>query len=178
VPHVEKFVAAATRVVFFEWREDGTHVTSLDLASSATRELRVVKDEVTNAALSLDGSRLAFTTALAVYTSTGDARPETISDRSGVHSLWFAADGRLGYASSTSATILDGGRSHRFDVDGPIQMLRFDPLTKRALVATATHAWDAMGSGRIAAEPELLGVDHFAGGLVLWTGHTDTRYGW
>jgi hypothetical protein len=178
---IERFVVAptGTRVVVFDRDQAGSHVIAFDAATPTdTHELRVVSDPVTNAALSLDGQRLAFATSLALFTATGDARPEAVSDRNDIQSLWFAHDGRLGYASPTSATILDHGRAHRFDTEGPILMLRFDPLTQRALVATSTHAWDAMGSGRVAQEPELLGVDHFAGGLVLWTGHTTTSHSW
>ena len=178
---IERFVVApnGTHVVVFDRDDKGTHVIAFDAASpAATHELRVVSDAVTNAAMSLDGERIAFTTSLALFAGPSDAHPDAISERGDIQSLWFAHDGRLGYASPTSVTILEGRRSHRFDIDGPIEMLRFDPLTKRALVATSTHAWDAMGSGRIAAEPELLGVDHFAGGLVLWTGHVTVTHGW
>jgi len=181
--YLDRFVAAATgtRIVVFENEpsDSATHVIAFDAARPAeTHELATVTDSITNAAASLDGQHVAFTTALALWTATGDQKAQAISDRGGIHSLWYAHDGRLGYATPTSATVLEGGRAHRFDTEGPILMLRFDPLSQRALVATSTHAWDAMGSGRIAQEPELLGVDHFAGGLVVWTGHVTVTHGW
>ena len=175
---LDRFVAAATGtriVAFVRDREGrGTHVLALDAATSAEpRELGVVHDSITNAAASLDGEHVAFTTAVAVFELAGDERPRAISPRDHVHSLWFARDGRLGYASDTSVTILDGTRAQRFDGDGPIRMLRFDPTSSAALVAAA-HAWDAAAAkpqriGSVAAGEDLLGVDRFAGGLVLWT---------
>ncbi len=183
---LDRFVAAATgtRIVAFLGNRAGTatSIVAFDVAApAATRELGVVHDPITNAAASLDGQRVAFTTALAVFTITGDARPQAISSRDHVHSLWFAHDGRLGYASETSATILDGKHAHRFDGDGPIRMLRFDPISQRALV-TATHAWDAAAAApqRLATPSDgrdLIGVDHFAGGLVVWSSRLVTQPG-
>jgi hypothetical protein len=168
---IEKVAAGGDRVVVFDRQDDGTHVLALGIdAPRDLRELRTVADSVTNAALTLDGERLAFTTPLAVFESAGDAPPAVISERAGVHSLWFSRDGRLGYASAASATVLDGAHPQRFDSDGTIAMLRFDRRSNEMLVATQTHAW---GAGKRLASPppgqSLLGVDRFAGGVVLWT---------
>jgi len=170
---IERFAAGGDRVVVFDRQDQATHVLALDVtAPQDLHELTSVEDPVTNAALTLDGTRLAFTTQLAVFESTGDAKPTAISDRFGVHSLWFARDGRLGYASTESATVLVGARAQRFDSDGQIAMLRFDPRTNEMLVATQTHAWDS--DKRLASPPAghtLLGADRFAGGVVMWTSH-------
>jgi hypothetical protein len=170
---IDRFVAAATgtRIVVFHRNGAATQVLAFDAATPAvTHELAVVLDPITNAAASLDGGHVAFTTAVALFTATGDARADAISDRGNIHSLWFAHDGRLGYASPMSATILDHGHARRFDSEGQIAMLRFDPTSDSALVATPHGAWDAMTSQLIAKQEDLLGVDRFAGGLVLWTG--------
>ena len=175
---LDRFVAAATgtRVVAFIQSDDhATHVIAFDVATPAgTHELGVVHDRVTNAAASLDGEHLAFTTSIALFTATGNERARAVSSREGIQSLWFARDGRLGYASASSVTILDGAHARRFDRDAPIQMLRFDPMSSRALVATSSQAWDVAGATpqRLAkpnAGSQLRGVDHFADGLVLWT---------
>jgi len=174
---IATFVAAATgtRVVAFVTDTTATHVLALDASAPAdTHELGAIHDPVTNAAASLDGERVAFTTAAALFTVTGNDKPRAISDRSSIHSLWFARDGRLGYASPTSATILDRSGAHRFDTEGPISMLRFDPVSAQALVAASANAWDVAPATprRLATPPpggDLLGVDHFAGGLLLWT---------
>lgn len=168
---IDKFVAGAHRIVVFDWNDGAVHVLALDItAPDSLRELRTLEDSVTNAALSLDGRRLAFTTRLAVFTSTGNDKPIAISDRGDVHSLWFARDGGLGYASPTSATIIGGAHAQRFDSDGPIEMLRFDATTHAPLIATDTHAWVA--GKRVPGLPDahVLGVDRFAGGTVVWTG--------
>jgi len=174
---ISRFVAAATgtRIVAFVSDATATHVLSIDAAAPAEQhELGVVHDPVTNAAATLDGTRIAFTTSAALFTITGSERPRAISDRGFIQSLWFARDGRLGYASTSGATIIDSAGAHRFDADGPVAMLRFDPLSSRALVATPTHTWDVSTATpkRIATVPRgrlLLGVDQFAGGLVTWT---------
>ena len=174
---ISRFVAAATgtRVVAFVSDATATHVLSIDAAAPAEPvELGVVHDPVTNAAATLDGARIAFTTSAALFTITDSEPPRAISERSYIQSLWFARDGRLGYASTSSATIIDSAGAHRFDSDGPVAMLRFDPQSSRALVATPTHAWDISTATpkRIATMPRgrvLLGVDQFAGGLVTWT---------
>ena len=168
---IERFVAGGHRLVIFDRDDRATHVLALDItAPDSLRELRSVEDPVTNAAITLDGRHLAFTTQLAVFTGTGNDKPVAISDRGDVHSLWFARDGALGYASSTSATIIGGTHAQRFDSDGPVEMLRFDTTTHAPLIATDTHAWVA--GKRVAALPDgrhVLGVDHFAGGTVVWT---------
>jgi len=177
---LDRFVAAATgtRVVAFirDYTRDNqtTRAVAFDTATPAgTYELGVVHDSITNAAASLDGERVAFSTSLAVFTATGNEHARAISDRSDIESLWFAHDGRLGYASPTSVTILDGRHAQRFDRDGPISMLRFDPVTSRALVAAPSQAWDVAAEPQRLVKPglgsELLGIDHFAGGYVLWT---------
>ena len=168
---IDRFVAGGRRVVVFEWNESTIHVLALDItAPDSLRELRTLEDHVTNAALTLDGKRLAFTTRLAVFTGTGDDKPVAISDRGDVHSLWFARDGALGYASPTSATIIGGGHAQRFDSDGPVEMLRFDATTHAPRIATDTHAW--IDGKRVTGLPDghVLGVDRFAGGTVVWTG--------
>jgi hypothetical protein len=177
---IDRFVAAATGtriVAFVRDSKTVTHVLAFDAATPTdTHELAALHSSITNAAASRDGARVAFTTADAVFLATGSERAEAISARSYVHSLWFAADGRLGYASADSATILDGKHARRFDTVGQIAMLRFDPTSARALVATPHRAWDAATTQRLTAvDPgtELLGVDHFAGGLVLWTTESD-----
>ena len=167
---IDRFVAGGHRVVVFDRNDTAVHVLALDItAPDSLRELRTLEDSVTNAALTVDGKHLAFTTRLAVFTATGDARPIAISDRGDVHSLWFARDGALGYASSTSATIIGGAHAQRFDSDGPIEMLRFDATTHAPLIATDTHAW--VDGKRVTGVPDgqVLGVDRFAGGTVVWT---------
>lgn len=168
---IERFVAGGHRTVVFDRDDRGTHVLALDItAPDSLRELRTVEDPVTNAALTLDGKRLAFTTRLAVFTGTGDDKPIAISDRGDVHSLWFARDGGLGYASPTSATIIGGAHAQRFDSDGPVEMLRFDATTHAPLIATDAHAWVAGKRVTAVAEGQhVLGVDRFAGGTVVWT---------
>jgi hypothetical protein len=170
---IERFAAGGQRIVVFDGQDTGTHVLAFDVtAPQALHELRMVEDPVTNAALTLDGTRLAFTTQLAVFEGTGDNKPSVISDRADVHSLWFSRDGRLGYASSASATVLAGEHADRFDSDGAIAMLRFDARSNEMLVATQTHAWSA--AKRLASPPPgqtLLGLDRFAGGVVMWTSH-------
>lgn len=170
---IDRFAAGGDRIVVFDRQDSGTHVLALDVAAPQDlHELRTVEDPVTNAALTRDGTRLAFTTQVAVFEGIGDAKPTAISDRSGVHSLWFSRDGRLGYASDRSATVLDGDHAERFDSDGAIAMLRFDAHSNVPLVATQTHAW---GAGKRLASPPpgqlLLGADRFAGGVVMWTSH-------
>lgn len=167
---IDRFVAGGHRIVIFDWDYRVDHVLALDVtAPDSLHELRTVEDPVTNAALTTDGKRLAFTTRLAVFTGTGDDKPVAISDRGDVHSLWFARDGGLGYASPTSATIIGGAHAQRFDRDGPIEMLRFDATTHAPLIATDTHAW--IDGKRVTGLPDghVLGVDRFAGGTVVWT---------
>ena len=170
---IERFAAGGSRVVVFVRGDTATDVLALDPAAPGDlHALTSVSDPVTNAALTRDGERLAFTTQLAVFEGTGDAKPTAISDRGDVHSLWFSHDGQLGYASTASATVLAGSHAQRFDSDGAISMLRFDPRTNEMLVATQTHAWDS--GARLASPPpghSLLGVDRFAGGVVMWTSH-------
>lgn len=174
---ISRFVAAATgtRVVAFVSGATATRVLSFDAAAPAEPvELGVVHDPVTNAAASLDGDHIAFTTSAALFTITGSEHPRAISDRFFIHSLWFAHDGRLGYASTSSATILDSAGAHRFDSDGPISMLRFGPQSSRALVATTEHVWDVAAAKphRLATVPpdrQVLGVDQSSAGLVMWT---------
>jgi hypothetical protein len=178
---IGRFVAAATGTRVVAFLRDNAHdssetrVIAFDVATPAgTYDLGVVHDWVTNAAASLDGEHIAFTTANAVFTANGNEHAKAISQRGDIDSLWFAHDGRLGYASATSVTILDGRHAQRFDRDGPIVMLRFDPITSRALVATPSQAWDVATAApqrlvKPGAGSTLLGVDHFAGGIVLWT---------
>ena len=168
---LQRFAASASRVVLFDNASNQTHVLALDPAApQSLHELTAIEDDVTNAALSLDGARLAFTTQHAVFEGSADDKPTAISDRENVHSLWFSRDGRLGYASSAGVTVLGGDHPQRFDSDGEIEMLRFDARSNEWLVATATHAWDA--GKRLASPPpgqRMLGVDRFAGGVVMWT---------
>lgn len=170
--NIQKFVTAATatRVVVFVRDGLQSRVLAFDAATpKQTRQLAAVDEWITNAAASLDGERIAFTTKSRLYASTFGASAEAISDRSDIHSLWYSRDGRLGYASSSSATILDGRRARRFDAEGQIHMLRFDPVSGQALVATSVHAWDVMASRQLTKARDLLGVDHYAGGFVLWS---------
>jgi hypothetical protein len=146
-PDLDKFVAAGTgtRVVAFLREPGATRIVALD--AGARHDLGVVHSSVTNAAATLDGKRVAFSTYDAVFAIEGDAAPRAIAPEANVHSLWFARDGRLGYASASAATI----GTQRF-TEGPIQMLRFDPLSASVLVATG----------------DTIGLDRFAGGYVVW----------
>ena len=175
--NIERFVAAATgtRVIAFA-RDDGwgsVRVLAFDVATpTQTRELAVVTDWITNAAASYDGSRVAFTTHNGLFESSDDAPAKVISKLENIHSLWFSSDGRLGFASSSRAVVIDGTKSHRFDGKGPINMLRFEPVSGQALVSTAGHAWDAVAKREVARafkKDSLLGADRFASGFVLWT---------
>ncbi len=105
---------------------------------------------------------------------TGEERPQAIAEPN-IHSVWFARDGRLGYASETVAAIVDASGTHRVAGDGRFTMLRFDTLSARAFAATSAHVWDvAPAVPEVVATPpqgrEVLGADRFAGGVVLWTG--------
>ena len=73
------------------------------------------------------------------------------------------------------ATVLGGRRAAQLETGTDIRMLRFDPTSSDVLVAAGGEArvWDPAkkasskvdgGSGNA-----VLGVDRFAGGLVLWT---------
>jgi hypothetical protein len=134
-----------SRVIAFVHEPHATSIVALD--GGKRRDLGVVHDSITNAAASLDGQRVAFTTHNAVFTIDGEATPQAIAPEADVHSLWFARDGRLGYASESAATI----GTQRFTA-GPIHMLRFDPLSSNALVASR----------------DSLGLDRFGGGYVVW----------
>ena len=168
----DRFVAApdGTRVVVFVPARYATRVVAFDIDTpKQTHELGVVH-EITNAAISADGTRIAYTTPMAVFEARGNARARSVSERTGVTSLWYSRDDQLGYASVASATVLAGKRERQFDGDGPIAMLRFDAVTGHALVATRAHAWDLATNQHLAIEGEdVLGVDRFAGGTVLWT---------
>jgi hypothetical protein len=144
---LERFVAAGTgtRVVAFVREPETTRILALD--GGTRRDLGTVDEPTTNAAATLDGTHVAFSTYAAVFTIDGDAGPELLARQPAVHSLWYARDGRLGYASYAVATI---GSQHAI---GDVHMLRFDPLTGDALVARGDR----------------LGLDHFAGGYVEWT---------
>jgi len=171
---LERFVTASegSRVVVFRHVGNETRVQSFDAAAAGPlRDLRTVHDPVTNAALSRDGRQLAFATALALFTSTGDGQPEALADSGVVHSVWFARDGRLGYASPTVLTLGDRDHAHRIPSDVSINMLRFDPVSGHALIATANSARDADARNEVASAPAnatVLGVDRYAGGVVLW----------
>lgn len=172
----DRFIAApdASRVIVVARDASSSRVVAFDAdAPSKLRELAKLDGRIENLAISRDGSRVAFATAAGVFETRGDARARSISARSFVTSLWYSRDGSLGYASTSSATVLsDGGRARHFDSDGPIAMLRFDAVSGHALVATRAHAWDLATSQRFAAPgagQALVGVDRFAGGLVLWT---------
>ena len=145
---IERFVAAGTgtRVVAFVREPDVTRIVAFDGGRRA--ELGTSHDPTTNAAASLDGTHVAFTTYQAVFAIDRDAAPQPVAPESYVHSVWYARDGRLGYATAWATTI--GGQ--RFPSNAGVNMLRFDPLTGDGLVAQANR----------------LGLDHFAGGYVEW----------
>jgi len=171
---IDRFVAAATgtRVVAFVRDPARTRILAID--PHGTHDIGTIGDGVTNAAASLDGDVVAFTAGTRLFTITGDASPRVVADRPFIHSVWIARDGRIGYASQTEAAIVGATGARPFDSDGWVSMLRFDPVSAQALVATSAHVWDiAPATPRaVATAPagsELLGVDHFAGGLVLWT---------
>lgn len=145
---IERFVTAGTgtRVVAFVREPDVTRIVAFD--GGTRRELGTSHEPTTNAAASLDGTHVAFTTSEAVFALDGDAAPQPVAPESYVHSLWYARDGRLGYATAWATTI--GGQ--KFPSNAGVNMLRFDPLTGDGLVAQANR----------------LGLDHFAGGYVEW----------
>ena len=145
---IERFVTAGigTRVVAFVRDPDTTRIVAVD--GGTRRELGTSHDPTTNAAASLDGKHVAFTTSQAVFAIDGDAAAQPVAPESYAHSLWYARDGRLGYATAWATTIA----GQRFPGAGGVNMLRFDPLTGDALVA----------------QNDRLGLDHFAGGYVEW----------
>lgn len=111
--NLERMAAADGRVVVADWHDGEHQVLALAVgASHELSELGVVRDAVTNIAISRDGEHVTFTTSLAVFESDRGERARAISDRGDVHE---------------SAPVPDG--------------------------------------------QQLLGVDRFAGGLVLWTTH-------
>jgi hypothetical protein len=75
-----------------------------------------------------------------VFAIDGDAAAQPVAPESYVHSLWYARDGRLGYATAWATTI--GGQ--KFPSNAGVNMLRF------------------------VAQANRLGLDPFAGGYVEW----------
>jgi hypothetical protein len=183
--HLQRFTAATTssRVVVVVETERGLKVRSLELDHpDRIRELGSLPGaRVDNAEQSPDGDRIVLATSRGLYVVDGDAAPRELSGKQDVHSLWFAPDGRLAYASPVGATVLDGKRTRRLESRDPIHMIRFEKGSARVLVASGrdVRAWDpATGQKPVLASApqgdQLLGVEGYQGGVVLWTGHDGT----
>ena len=170
--------AASSRVAVVVETKRGLQVRALDVEQPGpVRELGTVPGtRVENAEQS--GDRVVLATTTGVYVVDGDTAPRELSGRRDIHSLWFAADGRLAYASPAGTTVLDGKRAHRLETREPIGMMRFDHTSARVLVAAGrdVRSWDPASDQQtvLASTQEgeqLLGADRYRGGVVLWTGH-------
>ena len=183
--YLERFTAAATssRVILVTGTERAgdrsLNVRALDLDHpDRIRRLGTVPGTgVDNAEQSPDGNRVVLATTRGLYVIDGDRTPRELSNRRDVHSLWFAPDGRMAYASPLGATVLDGRRARRLEPRDPIQMMRFEHGSARVLVAAGrdVRAWDPESGQQTllaSAQPgeQALGADRYQGGVVLWTG--------
>jgi WD40 repeat protein len=178
---LRRFTATASRVVVVVETKRGLRVRSLDIDHPEhVRELGAVPGtRVDNAEQSPDGTRTVLATDTGLYVVDGDTPPRELSGRRDIHSLWFAPDGRLAYATLTGTTVLDGKHAHR--LERATNMMRFAKGSTQALVASGSEvrAWEPTTNEQavVATAPAgeaLVGADRYRGGVVLWTGH-ETR---
>jgi len=180
--HIQRFVAAdGGREIVFVDTPHRPEILAIDLEHpERVHKLGVVRGEqVAMAERSPDGSRVVFATKTGLYIIEGDHAPREISSRRDVHSLWFASDGRLAYASTAGATVIDGKHVRRNQT--PTRMLRFDKLSGQVMLASdggELLGWDPATNRKtlIAKTPKgepLLGAERYQGGVVLWTGREE-----
>jgi hypothetical protein len=130
---------------------------------------------VLNAELSPDGRELAFVTGWGVFGLT-EGLPESLSDDTTVHSLWYAADGALVLGSARQvAARPEWGAPFRALIGSGVRTVRLDRVRGGLVLVKDREVlhWD-MRSARptklavARAGERLISADHTLRGIVTW----------
>jgi len=186
--HVRRFTCAkaGTSVAYFSRGK----VFSVAQPGAEPVYLADLGEDVVNAEMSPDGQSLIVVTNTDAYLFE-DGKPARALGIPDAHTVWFSHDGsQFVVANARMAHWQRGARTAKLTADEntPLRSARFAPRSPWVMVARGQDAvrWNPEldESETIASvddNHEMLGVDVFGGGVVLWTGTTwqleDRRYG-
>ncbi|HRI72475.1 MAG TPA: hypothetical protein PK156_49910 [Polyangium sp.] len=168
---------AAKNVVYFL----GSHIWSIAHPGAEPIQIADVGYDVQNAEMSPDGRKLVVVTVKDTHLFE-DGKLVASLGLSGAHTVWFSRDGsQFVVANQQKAHWQSGEKTAELlaDEKSPIRTARFAPMSPWVMVARGQDAvrWNPSQSDSetiASAEEnqEMLGVDVFAGGVVIWTGTT------
>jgi len=153
------------------------------IAEPGAEAIRVADlgQEITNAEMSPDGRSLIVLTARDAYLFE-DGKAVGAVGIPKAHTVWFSRDGsQFVVANATTAHWRRGTKTAELPADekAPIRSSRFAPMSPWIMVARGSDAvrWnpdqdEAEVIASADAGQEMLGVDVFGGGFVIWTGST------
>lgn len=113
-----------------------------DLRSSApAQRVAWIPGTVENAEMSWDGAEVAVASSEAVYLWREGEVVRLLEDLPNVHSLWFAADGRLAWANRARVVVREGDALHRLEVpEDDVRTMRFVRGGPGVVVVRSTRA--------------------------------------
>ena len=159
----------------------GTHIWSIARPGAPPIPLADIGYDVQNAEMSPDGRKLVVVTVKDAHLFEDGKLTATLG-LSGAHTVWFSRDGsQFVVANQHKAYWQSGEKTAELlgDEKSPIRTARFAPMSPWIMVARGQEAirWNPSqnDSETIASaeeNEEMLGVDVFGGGVVVWTGTT------
>ncbi len=153
------------------------------IADSGAEPVRVADlgDEIVNAEMAPDGKSLIVVTKKDAFLLEQGNRPSSLRI-SQAHTVWFSHDGtQFVVANAHMALWQRGTKTAKLMADekAPIRTARFAPMSPWIMVSRGQDAvrWnpeqnEAETIASVEGQQEMLGVDVFGGGVVLWTGST------
>jgi hypothetical protein len=175
--NVRRFACAkaGTSIAYFA----GGKVWSIPKAGAEPVLLADLDEEIVNAEMAPDGRSLVVVTNKDAYVFE-DGKLAVSLGIPQAHTVWFSRDGsQFVVANAHMAHWQRGTKTAKLTADekSPIRSARFAPLSPWVMVARGQDAvrWnpdqdEAETIASVDADQEMLGVDVFAGGVVLWTG--------
>ena len=136
-------------------------------------------EDIVNAEMAPDGQSLIVVTQKDAYLFE-DGKLVGSLGVPHAHTVWFSRDGsQFVVANASMAYWQRGAKTAKFTADekSPLRTARFAPLSPWIMVARGQDAvrWnpeqdEAETIASVEGDQEMLGVDVFGGGVVLWTG--------
>jgi hypothetical protein len=177
--NVKRFACAkaGTSIAYFS----RGHVWTIAKPGAEPIPLANLGDDIVNAEMSPDGRALIVLTAQDAYRFEDGKLVETLGI-AGAHTVWFSHDGnQFVVANAQMAHWQRGTKTAKLtaEANSSIRTARFAPKSPWIMVARGQDAvrWnpdqdEAETIASVDGEQEMLGVDVFDRGVVLWTGTT------
>lgn len=158
-----------------------SHVWMVPSLGAEPVHLADVGADVTNAEMSPDGRLLLVLTAKDAFLFENGKLVKTLG-MAHAHTVWFSHDGREFVVANEQKAVWQRGEKTAVleaKEKAPIRTARFAPMSPWLMVARGAEAirWNADQNDAetivVADEgQEMLGVDVFGGGVLIWTGST------